>query len=499
MSGFTGGQDTTEGGNQFAEIVLQGRVGSALSRILLAESITPGDSPSYELAKLIFAYHPLGGKMVEAPINMAQSQERELTVPVAGEERLLAEFRRVWKHLGEGAGADALIKSVKMQSRMYGIASIAIGDRNNPDATAKEVDWERLHETKPYFSVFDPLNTAGSLILDQNPNSPDFQKPVAVQIGSRVYHRSRTVVVINEAPLYILWTDAAYGFSGRSVFQRALYPLKTFLQSLITDWLVTVKCGLLIHKAKSPGSMQNNRVLQFFGFKRSQLKGGVTGQVLTIDVAEDIMSLNFQNLEGPATMARNNALKAIAMAASMPAKMLEQEELVEGLAEGTEDAKQIARFIDRLRIEMNPEYEFFDRITQRLAWTPDFYKIMQKLYPQDYPADMPFETAFNGWMNAFQAKWPNLLAEPESKEFEVEKIRFESAVAVVEVAAPLIRDSENRAALLAWLADEVNSRRKLFAAPLVLDEEAEAAIETPAPMGGEETKEPVTPPFALRA
>lgn len=498
MSGFTGGQNTAESGNQFAEIVLQGRVGSALSRILLAEALTPGDQPSYELAKLLYAFHPLGAKMAEAPINMAQSQERLITIPVPGEEKLIGEFRRTWNVLGEGAGADALIKSVKMQSRIYGIASISMGDRNAPDDTNKEVDWTRLHETKPYFSTFDPLNTAGSLILDQNPQSPDFQKPTAVRVGGKTFHRSRTVVVINEAPLYILWSDAAFGFSGRSVYQRALFPLKTFLQSLITDWLVTVKCGLLVHKAKAPGSMQNNRVLQFFGFKRSQLKGGVTGQVLTIDTAEDIMSLNFQNLEGPAMMARNNSLKAIAMAASMPAKLLEQEELVEGLAEGTEDAKQIARYIDRIRIEMNPIYDFFDRVTQRLAWTPDFYKIMQRLYPEDYPASMPYETAFNGWMNAFTPKWPNLLAEPESKEFETEKIRFESAVAVVEVAAPLIRDSENRAALLAWLADEVNSRRKLFAAPLILDEEAEAAIETMPPIA-QETQEPTTPPFAARA
>ncbi len=356
MSGFTGG-NLVEGGNQFAEIILSGQAGSALSRIMLAESLTPGESPSYELAKLIFAYHPLGAKMAEAPIDKAQSQQREISIPVPGEERLIEEFRRVWKTLGEGQGADALIKSVKVQSRIYGIASLAMGDRNHPDQSDVEVKWDNLHETHPYFSTFDPLNTAGSLILDQDPNSPDFQKPIAVRVGGRQYHRSRTVIVINEAPLYILYSDSAFGFSGRSVYQRALYPMKTFLQSMITDWLVTVKCGLLIHKAKAPGSVMNNRILNFFGFKRSQLKGGVSGQVLTIDTTEEIESLNFQNLEGPARFARENALKNTAMAASMPAKLLEEEEMIGGMAEGTEDAKQIARkslpraLVERARLE----------------------------------------------------------------------------------------------------------------------------------------------------
>lgn len=505
MSGFQG--DLAEGDNQFAQIVASGRIGSELMNILTAEAIVPGSPPSYQLCKTIYAYHPLGAKMAEAPINMAQSQEREISVATAGEERLIAEFKREWARIG-GAGsdgslisADAIIKNVKVQSRIYGISSLAAGDRRKPDNAGKPVDWDSLWDADLYFSVFDPLNTAGSLVLNQDPNSPDFQKPTGVRAGGREYHPSRVMVVINEMPLYIQWSDSAFGFSGRSVYQRALYPMKTFLQSMITDQMVTQKVGLLIYKAKSPGSIQNNRVLGMFGWRRSQLKAGMTGNVLNIGVEEEIESLNFQNLEGPAAFARGNALKNTAMAASMPAKMLEQEELVEGLAEGTEDAKQIARFVDRLRIEMQPLYAFFDRIVQCRAWSPAFYETLQKDYPEY--RKVPYKTAFYSWVNAFKADWPNLLAEPESKKVEVEKTRFESAVAVVEVAAPLIRVPENRAQLLDWLADEVNSRRKLFSAPLNLDTRAEAEFidmppEEETDREGEKV-EPVTPPFSNRA
>ena len=506
MSGYSGA-NTTEGGNQFSEIILSGQIGSELMSILMAEAIVPGSPPSYQLCKNLFAYHPVGAKMAEAPINMAQSQAREISVAAPGEERLVAEYQREWARVGgvgsDGAqiNADAIIKNVKAQSRIYGISSLVMGDRRDPEKAGDAVNWDELWNADLYFSVLDPLNTAGSLVLNQDPNSPDFQKPQAVRAGNREYHPSRSMVVINEMPLYIQWSDSAFGFTGRSVYQRALYPLRTFIQSMITDQLVTQKVGLLIYKAKSPGSIINERVRGMFGWRRSQLKGGMTGNVLSIGIEEEIESLNFQNLEGPAAFARGNALKNIAMAAAMPAKMLEQEELVEGLAEGTEDAKQIARYIDRLRIEMQPLYAFFDRIVQCRAWSPAFYETLKKDYP-DY-RKVPYKTAFYSWTNSFKAEWPNLLAEPESKQVEVEKVRFESAVAVVEVAAPLIRVAENRAQLLDWLADEVNSRRKLFSAPLNLDTAAEAEVED-LPSEGltpreEEKVEPITPPFANRA
>jgi hypothetical protein len=502
MSGF--GTGNIDGGDQFSQVVLTGSAGSALTRILLAENMVPGDQPSYELAKLLFGFHPLGAKMAEAPVNMAQSQEREITVPVSGEEEIVAAYKTTWKKLGAGAGADALIKSLKTQSRIYGICALAMGDRNRPETTNQPVDWESLSDAKPYFNILDPLNTAGSLILDQNPNSPDFQKPVAARVGGKIYHPSRTLITINEMPLYIQWSDSAFGFSGRSVYQRALYPMRTFLQSLITDWLVTVKCGLLIHKAKAPGPVQNNRVLRMFGFKRSSIQGGVTGQVLTIGEGEDIVSLNFQNLEGPAKFARDNALKNTAMAASMPAKMLEQEELVGGFGEGTEDSKQIARYVDRLRIEMNPEYAFFDRITQHIAWSPAFYNIMQRAHPDAYRG-VPYRTAFQAWQNAFVATWPNLLEEPESEKIQVEKVRFESVVAIIETMAPILKAPGSRATLVSWAADEISSRRKLFSNPLVIDEEEEAEAQKEAQtMGGmpgediEDEKEPTAPPFSGR-
>jgi hypothetical protein len=340
--------------------------------------------------------------------------------------------------------------------------------------------------------VLDPLNTAGSLVLDQDPNSPDFQKPRSLRVGNRIYHPSRSIVVMNEAPIYIEFTNSAFGFVGRSVYQRALFPMKTFVQTMITDQYVAVKVGLLINKVKAPGRIINNRILGFFGYKRQQIKAGTTGNVLTIGHEDDILSLNFQNLEGPAKFARDNALLNTAMAAGMPAKLLNQEEMVGGMAEGSEDAKQIARYIDRVRIEMAPAYSFFDRIVQRRAWSPDFYKTIQRDF-EEY-RKVPYEAAFYTWVNGFNATWPNLLAEPDSERMKSEEIRFKSVVALVESLSPLL-DPANKASVVAWAADEINSRRELFSAPLIIDEDALANYTPPQLMAEKPEKEQEPKPF----
>jgi hypothetical protein len=437
--------------------------------------------------------------MAENPIALAQSQEREIVVSGGPESRLVPAFKKEWKETGGVAdvtggpvGADAIILNLYRTARAYGISSLIVGDRKNPTGSEVPLDLPKMHETDPYYNVLDPLNTAGSLVIDQDPNSPNFQKPRSLRVGNCIYHPSRSIVVMNEAPIYIEFTNSAFGFVGRSVYQRALFPMKTFLQTMITDQYVALKVGLLINKMKAPGPIVNNRILNFFGIKRQQLKAGVTGNVLTIGHEDDIFSLNFQNLEGPAKFARDNSLLNTAMAAGMPAKLLNQEEMVGGMAEGSEDAKQIARYIDRVRIEMTPAYSFFDRIVQRRAWSPDFYKTIQRDF-EEY-RKVPYETAFYAWVNGFSATWPNLLAEPDSERMKSEEIRFKSVVALVESLSPLL-DPANKASVVAWAADEINSRRELFSAPLIIDEDALANYQPPQSMAEKPEQEEEPKPF----
>jgi hypothetical protein len=117
------------------------------------------------------------------------------------------------------------------------------------------------------------------------------------------------------------------------------------------------------------------------GFKWQLLKEAKTDTVISIAAVE---ALDLKNIDGAYGMARKDILENIAAGDDMPAKILIDETFAEGFGEGTEDAKNIAQFINRVRIGMNPLYEFFDKIVQYRAWNEDFYGVIQGNFPEMY-------------------------------------------------------------------------------------------------------------------
>lgn len=460
MSGSLG--ITPEDGGAFASVSVS-PVGSALQQILMSDDIVPGSDPSYQMCKLIYLYHPIGAKIAEAPLNMAQSQHRDIVVANAP-ERVKEAFEREW----DAIGADVLIHNTMKLARIYGIASIVMGavgvDTNVP------IDPQKLATERLYFNCLDPLNTAGSLVLNQDPNSPDFQKTTVVTTNGKTYHRSRCCIVTNEEPIYIAFTSSAFGYVGRSVYLRCLFPLKSFIQSMITDDMIVRKSGLLVAKMKQPGSIISRPMQRIMGMKRALLKEGRTDNVLGIDIDENIETLNMQNIDGAGGFARTNILKNIATAADMPAKLLENETLVEGFGEGQEDAKMIARYIERVRIQMKPIYDWFDEIVQQRAWNAEFYKEVQKAYPEQY-GKVKYDAALSRWQNGFEATWPNILMEPESERVKTDDVKLRALIGVVETFSQML-DPENKARLIEWATDNIADTELLFGVPLALDMEA---------------------------
>lgn len=476
--------------------------GTALTQLLLAPDIEPGSDPSYQICKTIWLYHPLGQKMVESPINWAQSQQRTITCEGHPDDIVKA-FVKEWRRLK----IDRTIKNTFATARAYGISSIAVLIDGFP--TDKPIPPAKYATETLSFNVFDPLNTAGSLVLNQNPNADNFQKSADVTVAGHTYHRSRVCIVMHEQPVYIAYTTSAFGFVGRSVYQRALYPLKSFVQTMRTDDMISRKAGLIIAKMKAPGSIINRMMQSVAGIKRSLLQAGETDNVLGIDTEEAIESLNLQNIDGAGTFARGNILKNIATAADMPAIMLENETLTEGFGEGTEDNKNIARYIDRIREDMEPLYDFFTEIVQYRAWNEEFFKTMQVKHPKTY-GRLQYAQAFSQWQNAFESEWPSLLQEPDSEKVKTDDVRLRAITAVVEALLPAM-DPENKARVIEWAQDNINNTEMLFKAAMVLDIEAlkdfdpmEAmAGAMPTEGGGDgkpgQPKEPKPPSFNLRA
>jgi hypothetical protein len=464
-------------------------LGSSLENILCAEDIVPGAGPSYQLCKEIFLFHPLGQKLTEAPIKFAQAFPREITVADGPEDECKRAFEDQWA----ADKADASICNVATQARVYGIASLALLEQDVDSSAPLRI--KKLADAEIAFNVLDPLNTAGSLVLSQDPNSMDYQKHRDIRVSGRTYHRSRTVTLLNEQPIYISYTSSAFGFVGRSVYQRALFPLKSFVQTMRADDMVARKAGLIVAVLKMASSLVDKVMAVGAAFKRNLLKVGMTDNIISIAEGETVESIDLKNLEGPLREARIHILENIAAADDMPAKMLNNETFVDGFSEGTEDAKRIATYIEDKRKWMRPLYDFFDMVIQRRAWNKEFFEGIQRKFPEEY-GSVTYEAAFYRWTNSFQAIWPSLLREPESELVKVEDTKFKAMIAACQVFMPLC-DPENRATFMQWGADTLNANKKMFPIPLNLDYEALAAYEPPVAEAGE--KEPgAAPPFSAR-
>lgn len=439
-------------------------IGNGLNDLLLAPDILPGDSPSYQLCKNIYVLHPIGKKMVDAPIAKAQSQRREISVPRSPEEACVEEFNKVWDRIG----ADKLIAQAFGLSRVYGISTLMVMPKGALPRDPIDFPnlWKNANDLR--FNVLDPLNTAsGAQTMNQDPNSPDFLKVYAVMVAGVPYNFSRCVVSQNEDPIYIDYTSSGFGYTGRSVYQRALLPLKSFIQSMITDDLVTIKAGILVARIKTTGSIVDNLMLGFTAMKRALIKMAKVGNVISVGHEDNIESLDLTNIEGAMSGARKNILENIAVSGDMPAILLNNETFAEGFGEGTEDSKQVVECIDNVRIKMKPLYDFMDKIVRYLAWNPDFYATIQARFADEY-GRMKFEEAFTRWTNSFTATWPSLMREPESELIKVDAVKLESLIAQFQVLSPIL-DPENKASLVEYLVDNFNELKRLIPNPLVLD------------------------------
>ena len=158
--------------------------------------------------------------------------------------------------------------------------------------------------------------------------------------------------------------------------------------------------------------------------------------------------------------------------------MLENETMVAGFGEGTEDAKNIARFVEEIRKWLHPAYQFFDNVVMHRAWNEEFYKTIQADFPDEY-GKVPYKEAFYRWKNSFHAEWPDLLEDPES-EAKTEDVRQKAVLGMLEVLIPQL-DPENKATAIQWAVENAGENKLLFPVPLILDYEALRSYTPPEP------------------
>ena len=80
-----------------SEITINGaNLGNQLQDMLMCDGIQPGVQSSYELCRNIYLWHPMGAKIVERPVKMAQSQKRDITIAKCSLDRVKEAFLNEW-------------------------------------------------------------------------------------------------------------------------------------------------------------------------------------------------------------------------------------------------------------------------------------------------------------------------------------------------------------------------------------------------------------------
>lgn len=442
-----------------AELTFGTPAAGELGKLLTAEDIQPGDAPGYETCKRIFEYHPLGGKLAEKPIAMALSQERVIVIDGAPGDDVIEEFKRQRKELL----LDEQTYRTGVLAKVYGISGMFIGIK---DVEPKSpLTPEQLRDPTLYVNAVDPLNAAGSLVLNQNPLDPDYLKPRELSVSGTTFHRSRSIVLMNEMPIYLGWTDSAFGFSGRSVYQRILYNLKSYIETMRAADMLAKKCGVIVAKVKQQSSAANQIAAMFNAERRVDIKLAVTGNVLQIGPDDEVFSLDLTNLATVLKEALDSIREFISAGSGTPAILINEETFASGLSEGSEDAKYVAEFIEGVRKWIDPVFAFTDRIAQDRAWTPEFYQVIQQRYPEY--RSKPYDTTVNEWRRQFKASWPPYLKESAGEQQKRLQEQLKSILEAFVAMFPLL-DPANQVLLTDWFQDVINSLSDLVPSQLFL-------------------------------
>ncbi|ARF49828.1 anti-CBASS protein Acb1 family protein [Pantoea stewartii] len=468
-----------------AEIQINTNLSSELMQILDSDAIKPGTDVGYNTCKLLWQFHPLGGKLVEKPINMAMCKPRSYNVETDPDERVVRQFREVWERMG----LNEKIKNLFYVSRCYGAAAIGVG---TDGVTCKDpLPTFGLREEDVYINVWDPLNAAGSMVTDQNPNSRFFQQANAtLKIASKSWHPSRTLKIFNGTPIYLEYQNSTFGFTGRSVFQRVLYPMKSYIGTMVANNLVAKKAGVLVAKTEQNGSVASGIMAAATGKKRENVKISENEGVLSIGTKDDIESLNLQNIDKALSTARDNIISDISAGSDVPAILIKEEAFSNGFGEGKEDSKAISQYVDGVRQVIEPVMDYFERLVRYIAWNEDFYTSLKNDYPDIITED--YQTTFRMWEREFDAGWQELVEESPDKRRESDSKVVQQAGALFSIMAQQL-DPENRAMAAEWLASVTNATETYGDSPMIIDKEALSKYQPPPPQdpnNGGQTNQP---------
>ncbi len=167
---------------------------------------------------------------------------------------------------------------------------------------------------------------------------------------------------------------------GAAFGQRALHPLKSFIQPCADD-MVTIKAGVRWWRSSNrPALIVNNMMQKMSGIKRWMLKRG-NGDVLQVGNTTKFESLDMQNPKIAWIPPAITFWRILRRRQTCPRSLLQRRRLRADLAKVPRVQKAVAQYINDIAQDLQPlQYDFCSHRSVTSAWSPESFRGAEKRF-----------------------------------------------------------------------------------------------------------------------
>lgn len=380
---------------------------------------------TYMECRDIYRYWALGKRMATALPNFAMSAGREIKCGFD-----IPEANKALENASQDLDIEGVTYMASVYARIYGISFIYAS--SNVDSK-KAIDYGYIQSGKPFsFNILDPLSAGGQIIVDTNPLSPTFNKPIDLRIQGKAVHNQRLCICTNDIPLYLKFTPSNFSFSGPSIYQNMTLLIRSWNRAIISIQRLATKASALILKAKDSGSVTNaianNAMQKNLEFIRRIENDGIA----SIKVGEELEFFNLTGVKEIDTIIQK-IQNALMMALNdTPSGILLDNYLSTGLSDGDNDMKNIIIAVEKFRKDvLTPIYKFLDKYIQYKAYTPELLDYIRNNY--EYFDDMTNDEILSELMQSFRFTFNDIYPQTENEQADTNSKRLDNIIKLKEL------------------------------------------------------------------
>lgn len=406
-------------GNFFGSNISNGETGAGDSIYTNDEILGVYKDLSYVECRDIYRYWALGKRIASSLPNFAMSAERVFSCP-----NHPVEIVNGFEELTKQYDVDNIVKQTAIYARVFGLSSLYLAVDDENDDISQPLSYKTISQHNFSFNSLDPLSMGGNIVLDTNPLSTTYQKPLRCIVQGREVASNRIITITNDIPLHLKFNPSSFSFSGASVYQNMTLLIRSWNRCVVAMQRLTTKAGALVKVSKEisqASGINMMAVKKNLDLIRSIENDGIA----SIQAGETISGFEMTGLSEIDSVI-NILNSALMMALSdTPSGILLDRNLAEGFSDGKEDMKAILMAVDSFRNSiLLPLYNFIDKILLYKLLTPTFLQELKEnnkdIYENMTEADMFMEIK-QSFKSSFGELYPTNerdLAEAKYKEVD---------------------------------------------------------------------------------